>query len=156
MQYRDALVEFVTDAIWSAGLFGGVYNKKPALSRWGTLTGACGANSAAKMCYGIGGRALLKTWPDAVKPLPIGAHADNDYHFTMKSKLHRVIKKQGNVVQDLKFCSVSFCATTLDHLLQRIQKPSKQGILMDLLATETNPFIQCQLDLGDVICLWPY
>ena len=144
---RQLLVEFATDIIWNAGLFGGLYNKKPAKNRWGTMNGACAANSCAKMVHGIGGRVILHTWHHALKPPPPGL--ESDFHFAMKSKLHRLVRKQGILVQDLKHCAVSFTATPLDHLLQKIQRPSKDGILTDLLSKETNPFLQCQLDLGD-------
>ena len=40
------LCKFVADAMFDAGLFGGLCHKKPAKSRWGTLTAACVAVSS--------------------------------------------------------------------------------------------------------------
>lgn len=142
-------MDFVTNSIYDAGLFGGLYTKKPARSRWGTMTAACAANSGAKLIHGLCSRVLLCTWPDAKKPIPIGTASD--YHFQIKSKLHRVVKKLGDAMHDLKHVSVSFCASPLDHLLQQIQRPSKKGILVDMLHNDTNPFLQCQLDMGEMV-----
>ena len=107
---------------------------------------ACAANSCAKLCHRLGGRTLLTSFPNSVRPPPPGS--ESDFHFAIKSKLHRIVSIQNDLPRDLKHCAVSFISTPMDHLMQVLQKPMEGGTLIAMVSNQ-NPFHTCQKDLGD-------